>query len=49
MAYMCRLGYGECDGCGYCTEGIDDWDEDDNEAFRGEDYEEYEEEENDGI
>ena len=38
MAYMCRLGYGECDACGYCTEGTDDWDEDENEAFR-DDYE----------
>lgn len=19
MAYMCLHGYGECDGCGYCT------------------------------
>lgn len=19
MAFMCKVGFGECDGCGYCT------------------------------
>ena len=38
MAYMCKLGYGECDACGYCYV----WDEDDNE-----DEEENEEDEED--
>lgn len=42
MAYMCIKGFGECDACGYCC---DDWDEDENEAFRGEDTDEYEDEE----
>ena len=32
MAYMCRLGHGECDCCGAC------WDEDENEAFEDEEY-----------
>lgn len=39
MAYMCRLGYGECDCCGAC------WDEDENEAFDEEYYPEDEEDE----
>ena len=41
MAYPCIKGFGECDGCGYCS----NWDEDENEAFRGEDYDEDEEDE----
>ena len=34
MAFMCELGHGECDGCGACR----DWDEDENEAFRDDEY-----------
>jgi hypothetical protein len=28
MAYMCTKGYGECDGCGYCTEPDEETKED---------------------
>lgn len=43
MAYMCKLGFGECDACGYCS----DWDEDDNEVFHDDEDEENEEDEED--
>ena len=37
MAYMCRLGIGECDCCGYCGEFFVD----DEEYEEDEDEEEY--------
>lgn len=30
MAYMCRLGYGECDACGCCSSWDEDVDHEDN-------------------
>ena len=34
MAYMCVKGFGECDGCGYCTEETEETYE---EEYRPED------------
>lgn len=41
MAYMCIKGFGECDGCGYCTEAeeTEDETEDENEDENEEDEE----------